>query len=159
QEDVIVKVHEAKRNSLTYGFGFEMTNRGGSIPSGTVAVPGLPPVGLPAGFRTNQRKFFGPRGTIEYTRNNLRGRAESLTFTALGSRLDQRGSIIYTAPELPWVNWESNANISAEYNSENPIFSSKQAQVGFQVQRPLNKAKTKTVFVRYSFSETNITRL
>jgi outer membrane protein insertion porin family len=159
EEDVIVKVHEAKRNELMYGFGFELTNRGGSIPSGTVAVPGLPPVGLPSGFKTNQKKFYGPRGTLEYTRNNLRGRAESLTFTALAGRLDQRGSIIYTAPELPWANWESNATISAEYNSENPIFSSRQGQAGFQLQHPFNKQKTKNLFVRYSFRETKLTRL
>ena len=39
REDVVVKVHEAKRNTLVYGFGFEVINRGGSVPSGTVAVP------------------------------------------------------------------------------------------------------------------------
>ncbi|HEX7959577.1 MAG TPA: POTRA domain-containing protein, partial [Terriglobales bacterium] len=32
QEDVLVKLHEAKKNSLTYGFGFEVINRGGNIP-------------------------------------------------------------------------------------------------------------------------------
>jgi outer membrane protein insertion porin family len=159
EEDVIVKVHEAKRNSLTYGFGFEVTNRGGSIPSGTVAVPGLPPVGLPSGFTTNQQTFYGPRATLEYTRINLRGRAESFTFSGLGSRLDQRGSLIYTAPELPWANWESNATISGEYNQENPIFSSRQAQAGLQLQHPFNKAKTKNLFIRYNFRETGLTRL
>jgi outer membrane protein insertion porin family len=56
-EDVLVKVHEAKRNELTYGFGFEVINRGGSIPSGTVALPNLPPVGLPSGFKTSQATF------------------------------------------------------------------------------------------------------
>jgi len=54
-EDVLVKVHEAKRNELTYGFGFEVINRGGSIPSGTVALPNLPPVGLPSNFTTSLR--------------------------------------------------------------------------------------------------------
>ncbi len=29
KEDVLVKVHEAKRNEFTYGFGFEIINRGG----------------------------------------------------------------------------------------------------------------------------------
>src|SRR6202012_2527119 len=46
-EDVLVKVHEARRNTLTYGFGFELINRGGNVPSGTGADPGLPPVGCP----------------------------------------------------------------------------------------------------------------
>lgn len=43
KEDVTIKVHESKRNTVTVGFGFEVINRGGSVPSGTVAVPGLPP--------------------------------------------------------------------------------------------------------------------
>ncbi|HLI64249.1 MAG TPA: POTRA domain-containing protein, partial [Terriglobales bacterium] len=77
-EDVVVKVHEAKRNSITYGFGFQFLNRGGVIPSGTVAVPGLPPIGLPGNFVTSQKTFWGPEGTFEYTRHNLRGKAETL---------------------------------------------------------------------------------
>ena len=89
-EDVLVKVHEAKRNSLTYGFGFEVINRGGSIPSGTVALPNLPPIGLPANFTTSETTFYGPRGTFEFTRNNVRGKGESLSFTAFAGRLDQR---------------------------------------------------------------------
>ena len=44
QEGVIVKVHEAKRNTLNYGFGYEFVSKGGSVPTGTVALPGLPPV-------------------------------------------------------------------------------------------------------------------
>src|SRR5690349_14620805 len=39
KEDALIKVHEAKKNTITYGFGFEVINRGGSVPSGTVAVP------------------------------------------------------------------------------------------------------------------------
>src|SRR5205085_5585409 len=105
QEDVLIKVHEAKPNAITYGFGFEVINRGGSVPSGTVAVPGLPPVGLPSSFKTSQATFWGPRGTIEYTRNNLRGKAESLTFSGLGARLDQRGSIVYSNPSFRWTSW------------------------------------------------------
>src|SRR5207302_7836929 len=73
QEDVLVKVHEAKKNSLTYGLGFEVINRGGSIPSGTVALPNLPAVGLPSKFKTSQKTFWGPRASLEYTRKNVRG--------------------------------------------------------------------------------------
>ena len=39
-ESALVKVHEAKRNELTYGFGFEVSHRGGNVPSGSVAIPG-----------------------------------------------------------------------------------------------------------------------
>jgi len=42
KKDTLVKVHEAKRNEIIYGFGFEVSHRGGNVPTGTVAVPGLP---------------------------------------------------------------------------------------------------------------------
>jgi outer membrane protein insertion porin family len=159
REDVLVKVHEAKRNVLTYGFGFEVINRGGSVPSGTVAVPGLPPVGLPSNFKTSQATFWGPRGTIEYTRNNLRGKAESLTFSGLGARLDQRGSIVYSNPSFRWTSWAADVSISGEHNEQNPIFTSRLGQFGLQFHRPIDKKKTKNWFFRYNFSETRLTRL
>ncbi len=84
EEDVLVKLHESRQNDIKYGFGFEVVNRGGSIPSGTVALPGLPPVGLPSNFETSQKTFWGPRATFQYTRNNFRGLGETLTFAALG---------------------------------------------------------------------------
>ncbi len=80
-EDVLVKVHEAKRNEFTYGFGFELIRRGGSIPGGTAGVPNLPPIGLPSDFKTSETTFYGPRGSFQYTRNNLRGKGESLSIT------------------------------------------------------------------------------
>ena len=46
EEDALVKVHESKRNEITYGFGFEVSHRGGNVPSGTVAVPGLPTISI-----------------------------------------------------------------------------------------------------------------
>ena len=106
-EDVLVKVHEAKRNEFTYGFGFEVINRGGSIPSGTAALPNLPPVGLPSNFKTSQVTFYGPRGSVQYTRNNLRGKGESLSFTAFAGRLDQRAAIYYINPNFRWSSWKS----------------------------------------------------
>lgn len=158
-EDVLVKVHEAPRNRITYGFGFEMINRGGSVPSGTVALPNLPPIGLPSTFRASQKTFYGPRGTIEYTRNNVRGRGESISLIAFAGRLDQRGAVYYINPNLFWSGWSSTASVSAEHDSENPIFSSYQESGGYQVQTTRDRAKTQTLFVRYNFSHTELTRL
>src|SRR5262249_23405149 len=91
QEDVLIKLHEARRNGMTVGFGFDVINRGGNVPSGTVAVPGLPPVGLPPNFTTSEKTFWGPRGSFTYTRRNLRGMGETVSTTAYAARLDQRG--------------------------------------------------------------------
>ncbi len=126
---MVVKVHEAKRNSMIYGFGFQVLNRGGAMPSGTVAVPGLPPVGLPNNFVTSQKTFWGPDGTFEYTRRNMRGRAETLNFSSFVGRLDQRGSITYTDPSFRAPTGRA-ALISAEHNYENPIFTDRIGKSG-----------------------------
>lgn len=159
QEDVVVKVHEAKKNDLTYGFGFDVINRGGSVPSGTVAVPGLPVIGLNKNFKTNQKTFYGPRALFEYTRKDLWGKAESLSFTALGSRLDQRGAITFTDPYFRGTNWASSFNVGGEHDAQNPIFTSLVGQTGFQLQRALNPDKTTNMFLRYNYSQTGLTNL
>jgi outer membrane protein insertion porin family len=158
-EDVLVRVHEAKRNQITYGFGFEVINRGGSIPSGTVALPNLPPIGLPPNFTTSQVTFYGPRGTIQYTRNNVGGKGDSLSFTGFAGRLDQRGAAYYIVPDFLWSAWKATTSFSADRNEENPLFSLQQELAGTQLQRPLNKAQTNTLFLRYSFSQTDLTRI
>jgi outer membrane protein insertion porin family len=158
-EDVLIKLHEAKKNDFTYGFGFEVINRGGSVPSGTVALPNLPPVGLPSNFKASQVTFYGPRGTAQYTRNNFRGKGESVSFTAFAGRLDQHVAAYYIDPNFRWSQWKSTTSISYERNEENPIFSSRQEQASYQVQRPVNHDKTDTLFLRYSFSQTNLTRI
>ena len=158
-EDVLVKVHEAKKNEFTYGFGFEVINRGGSIPSGTVALPNLPPVGLPTNFTTSQKTFWGPRGTFQYTRNNFRGKGESISVTGFGGRLDQRMAVYYINPNFRWTHWKATTSLSAEHNQENPIFSSQQELLGFQVQRFVDHAQKNTLFLRYQFSQTNLTNI
>ena len=159
KEDVLVKVHEAQRNQMTYGFGFEAINRGGSIPSGTVAVPGLPPVGLPANFTTSQQTFVGPRGTFQFTRNNVDGNGDSLSFTMFGGRLDQRGAAYFIAPNFRWSPWKATTSLSAERDEENPVYSSQQELASFQLERALDRAKATTLFFRYSFSKTDLTRI
>jgi outer membrane protein insertion porin family len=159
QEEVLVKVHESKRNVITYGFGFEVINRGGSVPSGTVALPGLPPVGLPSKFKTSQKTFWGPRGSFEYTRNDVRGKGETFTISGLAGRLDQQGSISYINPNFRWTDWKATVSLGGEHNSENPIFTSRQANTGLQFQHALNADQTNNLFLRYNFSETGLTRL
>ena len=159
QEEVVVKVHEAKRNSITYGFGFEVIKRGGSIPSGTVTVPGLPPVGLSQDFKVAEKTFYGPRGSFEYTRKNIRGKAETFTIAGLAGRLDQRANISFQDPHFRNTNWETNLSLLGEHDSTNPIFTSREAEAGYQFQRALNPDKTQNLFLRYSYRQTGITHL
>jgi outer membrane protein assembly factor BamA len=158
-EDVLVKVHETRQNTLTYGFGFEVIKRGGNLPSGTVALPGLPPLGLSSNFVTSEATFWGPRGTLEYTRRNLFGSAESLTLASLAGRLVQRVSANFQNPSFFGTSFANNLNASFEHNSENPIYSDELEQIGFQLLKPLNHKKTLHLLLRYNFSETQITDL
>jgi outer membrane protein insertion porin family len=159
REDVVVKLHEAKPNSITYGFGFEVINRGGSLPGGTVAVPGIPPIGVSSNFVTSEQTFYGPRGHVEYTRRNIRGRAETFSLTGLASRLDQRIGITFMNPHFRGTNWASTVNLNGEHDSTNPIFTDRLVQAGYQLQRYIHGHKDKSLFLRYSYQQTGITRL
>ncbi len=158
-EDVVVKVHEAKPNSITYGFGFEVINRGGSLPGGTVALPGIPPIGVSNNFVTSEKTFYGPRGHVEYTRKNIAGSAESLSLTALAARLDQRVGLTFLNPHFRETNWASTINLSGEHDSTNPIFSDRLVQAGYQLQRYIHGDKDKSLFLRYGYQQTGITHL
>jgi outer membrane protein insertion porin family len=158
-DDVLVKVHESNRNEFTYGFGFEVIDRGGSIPSGTVALPNLPPIGLPSNFTTSQTTFYGPRGTFQYTRNNLFGKGESLSLTGFAGRLDQRGAVYYIDPNFRWSLWKATTSFSVERNEENPIFSSQEEQATLQVQHALDKGRKTIFFAQYGFSQVDLTRI
>jgi outer membrane protein insertion porin family len=116
-------------------------------------------VGLPPGFTTSQTTFFGPRGTIQYTRNNVGGKGDSLSFTGFAGRLDQRGAAYYIVPNFLWSPWRATTSVSAERDEENPIFSSQEELASTQIQRTIDKAKKDTLFLRYSFSQTDLTRV
>src|SRR5262249_22239479 len=159
REDVIVKVHESKQNTITYGFGYELVSKGGSVPTGTVAVPGLPPIGLPQKFRTNQQRVQGPRVNLQYMRNNVRGKAETLTLGGLYGPLDRRASIVFSDPHFRWTDWTASLTSTLEYNKENPIFNLRQGQFGFQLQKPITRDKTQTLSLRYTLTQTGLTNL
>jgi outer membrane protein assembly factor BamA len=159
QEDVIVKVHETKQNTMTYGFGYEFVNKGGSVPTGTVALPGLPPIGLPSTFKTNQRRVQGPRVSFQYSRNNVRGRAETFTIGGLYGPLDRRASIAFSDPTFRWTDWTDTLTTTLEQNKENPIFNSRLGQFGLQLQKPLNSSRTQTLSLRYTLSQIGLTDL
>src|SRR5579859_1292841 len=159
QAEVLVKLHESKRNSIAYGFGFQVINRGGSTPSGTIALPGLPPVGLPTKFSTSQQTFWGPEGSIEYTRRNFRGRAETVTLSAFGGRLDQRASASWANPTIWNTGWSSTVTFSGERTSENPIFTARLGGAGIQFQHYLDKNRQKSVIFRYDFRRTNLSNI
>ncbi|HEY1270765.1 MAG TPA: BamA/TamA family outer membrane protein, partial [Terriglobales bacterium] len=95
----------------------------------------------------------------QYTRNNFRGLGETVTVALLGARLIQRIGVSYADPFFAGAFWNSTVTASAERNSENPIFTSRIGDFGFQVERKLNAAETKHLSFRYGFRETSLANL
>ena len=159
-EDVLVKLHEAGRNEITYGFGLQVARRGGNIPSGTIALPGLPPItsGAP-NFTAEEKTFVSPRGSITFTRYNLRGLAESASASILVSRLDQRALATYAQPHFRGSSWSSLISASLERTTENPTFAARLAEGSWQLEKALNKEKTRRIQLRYRFRRTILSDL
>jgi outer membrane protein insertion porin family len=159
-ESVLVKVHEAKRTEITYGFGFEVSHRGGSIPAGTVAVPGLPPISIGnQQVASSQATYASPRGSIELIRRNMRGQAETASFSLLASRLDQRAVASYADPNFRLTNWDGLTSLSFERTTENPLFAAQLTDGSFQLERVLNKKTNKRIQFRYEFNHTTLSQL
>ena len=159
QEEVLVKVHEASRNSLIYGIGFESTPRSGSLSSGIISLPGLPTVGLPSKFTVIEKSIFSPLGSIEYSRLNMRGLGETGSVSALISILDQKGSLSYSIPQFQGLNWSAQWSASGERNSMNPLFTARSGLGSFHIERTLDAAKTERLQFQYSFQRTSLSNL
>jgi len=161
QEETLVKVHEAKRNTITYGFGFEISRRGGNTPAGTVAVPGLPTISNSAAKNVvpSEKTFFSPRGSIEFTRRNMRGEGETGAVSILASRLDQRLLLTYTDPHFRLSSWQALTSLSAERTTENPLFEARLGDMSLQFQRYIDSRQTTQFQVRYDFNRTRVTKI
>jgi outer membrane protein assembly factor BamA len=158
-EEMLVRVHEAKRNSLSYGFGLLYTPVAGSVSSGIVALPGLPTLGLPSSYRPFEKTVFSPLGSVELSRLNMFGRAETASVSTFLSVLDQRGSVSYADPQFRGLRWSSLLSVSAERSAQNPLFTARLGTASFQMERTLNTAKTKRVQLSYTFQRTTLTNL
>jgi outer membrane protein assembly factor BamA len=160
-EDTLVKVHEAKRNEITYGFGFEVSHRGGNIPTGTVAVPGG---GATIGLGSNQiaasqSTFASPLGSIEFDRRNVRGLGETASGSILLSRLDQRAIASYQQPHFFGSSWTSLTSLSIERTTENPLFAASLGDASFQLEKLLNRQTHTRLQLRYDFNKTELSQI
>jgi outer membrane protein assembly factor BamA len=89
----------------------------------------------------------------------VRGKGESLSATAFAGRLDQRVAGYYIDPQFIWSKWGSTTSLLVEKDEENPVYSSQVENGSAQLQRFLDKHKKNLVFLRYSFSQTDLTRI
>jgi outer membrane protein insertion porin family len=159
QQIVVIRVHESRRNTMDVGGGLEIIPRNGNIPVGSVVVPGLPPVSLGNKFSVSQKSFIGPRGSLQFTRHNIRGRAETATIGLVASRLDQRLSFNYADPYLHGSAWSSLLSLSTERTTENPIYTALLQQASFQIERQLNKKHTQKLVAGYTYQKTDLNNI
>jgi len=160
EEAALVKVHEAKRNDITYGIGFEISHRGGNIPSGTVAVPGGPTIGLGNNqIAPSQSTFASPRGSLEFDRHDIRGLGETGSVSLLLSRLDQRALASYTQPHFFGSKWSSLSSFSLERTTENPLFGANLGDASFQLERLINRKNNTRFQLRYDLNKTVLSNL
>ncbi len=159
-EAVVAKVHEAKRTEITYGFGFEVSHRGGNIPTGTVAVPGGTNIQL-NGYQIapSQSTFASPRGSIGIDRHNMRGLGEIASASILISRLDQRLLTTYAQPHFFGSSWRSLTSFSEERTTENPLFGATLTDASFQLERLLNRKNNTRFQIRYDFNNTILSQI
>ena len=161
EEDSLVKVHEAARNEITYGFGFEVSHRGGNIPTGTVALPGG---GATIGLGNNkiapsQATYASPLGSIQFTRRNMRGLGETASASILLSRLDQRAITSYLQPHFLGSGWSSLTSFSIERTTQNPLFAASLGDASFQLEKLLNRKTNTRLQLRYDFNKTILSQV
>jgi outer membrane protein insertion porin family len=156
----LVRVHESKRNEISYGFGFDVTHRGGNVPSGSVAVPGLPPVDLEGHeIAPSQATYAGPRGSIQFSRRNMRGLGETASALLLFSRLDQQAGATYTQPHFLSSKWSSLTSLNLERTTENPLYAANLGNASFQLERLIDRKTNTRLQLRYNANKTNLSDL
>src|SRR5215469_9958846 len=159
EEEVLIKVHESKRNTMDIGGGIEVIPRSGNIPAGAVVVPGLPTVSLGSKYTTSQKSFVGPRLTFQLARRDLWGKAETAAIGVVYSRLDQRGTLSFTDQHLNGSVWSSLFSVSGERTTENPIYTAVLGQASLQFERAFDRKRTRLLRARYSYQRTDLTNI
>jgi outer membrane protein insertion porin family len=155
-----VKVHESKRNEVSYGLGFELAHRAGNTPAGSVPVPGLPPIDLKNNeVAGSQATYAGVRGSIEFSRRNMRGLGETASAMVAYSPLDQQVVMSYSQLYFMGTGWSSLTSASIERNSENPLYVAGLGNATFQVEKPLKPGGNTRLQLRYNINKTNLSDL
>jgi outer membrane protein assembly complex protein YaeT len=132
KKTIVVMVDEARRYTIAYGIGFEAQRLGSSTSATATSLS------------------FAPRGTIELTKANLTGRADSLSFKARASTIQGRALLTYVAPNY-FGSANFNLQLSAFYETSRDVqtFDSKRAEGSIGMAEKLSP--TSSILYRYVF--------
>jgi outer membrane protein insertion porin family len=140
EKDVVVLVEEAKRYTIAYGGGFE--------------VQRLASTTNPTGGQVEA----SPRGILEISKQNLTGRADSLSFKLRGSFIQGRALLAYTAPQtLNKKNLSFQATAYVEKTQDINTFTQTRYEGNLQITDQLTSRSS--FLVRYAFRKVALSNL
>ena len=140
EKDVVVLVEEAKRYTIAYGGGFE--------------VQRLASTTDPTGGQLEA----APRGILEISKQNLTGRADSLTLKLRGSTIQGRALLAYSAPNTfnnPKLSLQATAY--AEKSQDINTFSQTRYEGNLQITQQITPRSS--LLYRYAFRKVTVSNL
>lgn len=140
EKDVVVLVEEAKRYTIAYGGGFE--------------VQRLASTTDPTGGQLQA----APRGILEISKQNLTGRADSLTLKLRGSTIQGRALLAYSAPNTfnnPKLSLQATAYV--EKSQDINTFSQTRYEGNLQLTEQISSRAS--MLYRYAFRKVTVSNL
>jgi len=140
EKDVVALVEEAKRYTIAYGGGLEAQRLASTTD--------------PTGGQVN----FAPRGILELSKQNLTGRADSLSLKLRGSTIQGRALLAYTAPDtLGKSNLSMQATAYFEKTQDINTFTQTRYEGNLQLTDQLTPRSS--LLVRYAFRKVTLSNL
>jgi len=139
---VLYDMEEARRYSLTAGFGAQIANIGGSNAATSLSDP--------AGT-----SGFSPRVSLDLTRINFLGLGHTISFRSRYSSLDRRGLVDYLAPRI-FGRQKLDLNFTVLYDRSNDVrtFSATREEASAQLTDRISKSLT--AFSRFSYRNVTV---
>jgi outer membrane protein assembly complex protein YaeT len=142
---VLYDLEEARRYSITTGFGAEFARIGGSNAITDLSDPG----GAPG---------VSPRVSLDLTRLNLLGTGQSISFQSRLSTLQKRASISYFVPRI-FSHPKFDATFSLLYDNTNDVRTFQSIREEGSAQLVQHVTKPLTLFYRFSYRKVSATDL
>ena len=132
EKAIVVMVDEAKRYTFAYGLGFEAQRLGSAGSS------------LAGSFTA------APRVTLQITKANLTGRADSLSFKVRASTIQGRASLTYTAPNyFASPNFVMQMSVFFDKTRDVQTFDSERLEGSVQLTQRLSPTSSLTYRIAY----------
>jgi outer membrane protein assembly complex protein YaeT len=142
---VVYDIDEARRYSITTGFGAQFARIGGSNAVTDLSDPG----GAPG---------VSPRVSLGLSRLNLFGRAQTVSLQGVVSTLQRRGVLNYTVPRIfNWSNFDASFSILYDDTFDVRTFQSKREEAAVKLTH--HYSKSITLFYDFTYRHVGVANL